>query len=98
MIECGVSELKAKLSEYLAKVEAGETVRITRHGKVVAVMQPAVEEPKSLLGLMKGEIWVAEDAFDPDPELEALFYEGDPDWAEAPEAPQPSGGKKSNAA
>ena len=30
------------------------------------------------LGLLRGKIWAAPDAWDPDPELERLFYEGDP--------------------
>jgi prevent-host-death family protein len=36
MIEVGTYEAKTRLSELLEKVEAGETVVITRHGKPVA--------------------------------------------------------------
>ena len=35
-----VRELKAKLSAYLRRVEAGETVTITRHGKPVGRIVP----------------------------------------------------------
>jgi prevent-host-death family protein len=35
MIEVGTYEAKSRLSELIAKVEAGETVVITRHGRPV---------------------------------------------------------------
>ena len=38
MLEVSVAEAKAKLSELLNKIEAGEQVTITRRGKPVAVM------------------------------------------------------------
>lgn len=38
MIEVGVAEAKARLSELLDKVEQGEQVTITRRGKPVAVV------------------------------------------------------------
>ena len=43
MIEVSVAEAKAKLSEILKKVEAGEQVTITRRGKPVAVMNAPLE-------------------------------------------------------
>jgi antitoxin (DNA-binding transcriptional repressor) of toxin-antitoxin stability system len=36
----GIKELKARLSEYLRAVEAGETVLVTRHDEVVAEIRP----------------------------------------------------------
>ena len=41
MITVGAFEAKTKLAELLDKVEAGETVTITRHGKAVAKLVPA---------------------------------------------------------
>jgi len=41
MTTVGSFEAKTKLSELLDKVEAGETVTITRHGKPVAKLVPA---------------------------------------------------------
>lgn len=41
MITVGSFEAKTKLAELLDKVEAGETVTITRHGKPVAKLVPA---------------------------------------------------------
>jgi len=75
MIECSVSELKARLSDYIEKAERGETIVVKRHGRPVAKLVAPEAHERSLVGILKGEVWAAEDAFDPDPELEALFYE-----------------------
>jgi antitoxin (DNA-binding transcriptional repressor) of toxin-antitoxin stability system len=37
----GVKELKARLSEYLREVKAGETILVTERNDVVAEMRPA---------------------------------------------------------
>jgi prevent-host-death family protein len=42
-MDVGVRELKAKLSEYLDRAEAGELIRVTERGK-----------PKALLGPLPG--------------------------------------------
>jgi prevent-host-death family protein len=44
-----VAEAKAKLSELLDKVEAGEEIVITRHGRPVARLSDAAERPKKAL-------------------------------------------------
>lgn len=44
MITVGSFEAKTKLAELLDKVEAGETVTITRHGKAVAKLVPATPD------------------------------------------------------
>lgn len=41
----GVAEAKARLSQLLAEVELGETIEITKRGKVVAMIVP-VEQTK----------------------------------------------------
>lgn len=41
----GIRELKARLSEYLRQVKAGETVIITEHGRPIGRIVP---EPESL--------------------------------------------------
>jgi prevent-host-death family protein len=53
MMVVGVAQLKAKLSEYLARVRAGEDVLITEHGRPVARVVPvaAVDEEDELLEL-----------------------------------------------
>ena len=44
MREVGAFEAKTHLSELLVAVEAGETVRITRRGKPVALLTPVGED------------------------------------------------------
>ena len=44
MATVGSFEAKTKLAELLDKVEAGETVTITRHGKAVARLVPVAAE------------------------------------------------------
>jgi len=45
MRTAGVFEAKQKFSELIAAVEAGEEVRITRHGKEVVRMLPVKRRP-----------------------------------------------------
>ena len=40
MTSVGIYEAKTHLSELIARVEAGEAVEITRHGKAVARLLP----------------------------------------------------------
>lgn len=42
-VTVGAYEAKTKLSELLDRVEQGETITITRHGKVVAELGPPPE-------------------------------------------------------
>ncbi len=44
MREVGAFEAKTHLSELLAVVEAGETIRITRRGKPVAELRPIADD------------------------------------------------------
>jgi prevent-host-death family protein len=36
----GVTEAKTKLSQLLSDVAAGETIAITKHGRIVAILTP----------------------------------------------------------
>lgn len=61
MADVSIAEAKAKLSEIVAAVEAGETHVITRRGKVVAKIVPAdahVVAPRSKLDIdaLRGHI------------------------------------------
>ena len=47
-MEVSVAEAKAKLSELLKQVEAGENITITRRGKPVAVLSPSEKVYKPL--------------------------------------------------
>ena len=67
------------LSSLLEDVQKGEEVTISKASKPIARIVPI--EPvrqRRQAGLLRGKAWAAPDAWDPDPELEHLFYEGDP--------------------
>ena len=54
---------KTQLSRLIDQVNTGEEVVITRHGRPVARLVPALQqqEPKRRLGTLKGQIWMSED-------------------------------------
>lgn len=47
MTTIGVRELRQNASKYLAQVEAGEEVRITNHGRLVARLVPVSSDDRS---------------------------------------------------
>lgn len=57
-MDVGVRELKSKLSEYLARVERGETVNVTSRGRRVARIVPAAGETAIERGLREG--WITQ--------------------------------------
>lgn len=68
--EIGAFEAKTHLSQLLNRVEAGETLTITRHGKRVARLVPPDAEPsrKAEFGCAKGkpgEFYMAPDFDEP---------------------------------
>ncbi len=65
-----MAEAKAKLSELVQRVQAGEEIHLTKHGEVVAVLSaPATKvASKSLLGALEGQIWIAPNFDDLGPE------------------------------
>ncbi len=42
MLEVNIKELRKQLAEYIARVEAGEEIIVTRRGKAVARLMPPV--------------------------------------------------------
>ncbi len=57
-----IFEAKTQLSKLIEKVEHGEDVIIARAGKPVARLTGLKPEKRPIIfGLMKGEIWVADD-------------------------------------
>ena len=53
MTSVGIKELKAKLSSYIDKVNRGEQVIITEHGREVAVMVPISKERLTIRALVE---------------------------------------------
>jgi len=71
-VQMNIAEAKAKLSELVARAEAGEEVIIARDGKPAVVLKPAgaaSKEPRKL-GLFAhlGPVWEAPNAWDDDEE------------------------------
>ncbi|NWG52568.1 MAG: type II toxin-antitoxin system prevent-host-death family antitoxin [Hydrogenophilaceae bacterium] len=72
-MQMNVAEAKAKLSELIARAEAGEEVIIARDGKPAVVLKPAGQtrlQGAREIGIFShlGEVWVAPDAWSPDEE------------------------------
>lgn len=73
-----VHEAKAHFSQVLKRVEAGETVVVTRHNKVVAEIKPPAEvRGPIVLGAFEGEFEIADDAFAPMTEEELKDWYGE---------------------
>jgi prevent-host-death family protein len=71
----GVRELRGKLSDYLRRVAAGESLDVMVRGRKVAELRsPAPPDPNFRKpGALKGQGWIADDFNDLLPELEAAM-------------------------
>lgn len=75
MVQMNIAEAKAKLSELVARAEAGEEVTIARDGEPVIALTPLPKRGTRRVGIL-GE---AEEGWDP----KAALDEDDPrDWGE----------------
>ena len=72
-MKLSITEAKARFAEAIKAAENGETIEITRHGKVVAVVSAPIpaKAPIRRLGELEGQIWMADD-----------FDELGPEWDE----------------
>ena len=83
-MEVNVHQAKTNLSKLIAAAESGEEVIIARNGKpavkLVLVTPPIRKSRKHMLGAGIGKIWMAEDAFsrETDLEIQKLFEADDP--------------------
>ena len=83
-MEVNIHHAKTHLSKLIAAVENGEEVIIARNGKaavkLVIATPPVKKSRKHLLGSGIGKIWMADDAFSPeiDLEIQKLFEADDP--------------------
>jgi prevent-host-death family protein len=50
MASTGIRELKDNLSRYVRRSEAGERIRVTAHGRVVAELVPPTKGPRGVRG------------------------------------------------
>jgi prevent-host-death family protein len=77
--QVNIFEAKTNLSKLIVQVEQGGEVIIARAGKPVArltQLEPAKKKPIRF-GLMKGEIWIADDFDAPLPDEVLAEFEGD---------------------
>ncbi len=78
MLKVSIAEAKARLAEYIRRVEAGETVILARRNQPVAEIRPipgAVRTPRPM-GLCAGEFEVPPDFEEPLPEEILKDFEG----------------------
>jgi prevent-host-death family protein len=83
-MEVNIHHAKTNLSKLIAAAESGEEVIIARNGKpavrLVLVTPPVPRSRKHLRGSGIGKLWMADDAFSPEADLEIqkLFEAEDP--------------------
>ncbi len=75
MTNINIHEAKTTLSKLVAAVEAGGgDITLCRAGKAVARIAPLPLPPRKIIGgLLKGQIWLADDFEKTDPTEAALF-------------------------
>lgn len=74
-----IHEAKAHLSRLVDQALAGEDVLIARAGHPLVRLTPLEHDMRPRQGgQLRGQLWVAEDFDAPDPDIEALFYDGKP--------------------
>jgi len=74
-----IFQAKTQLSKLVERVERGEDVIIARAGKPVARLTQLKPEKKPIIfGLMKGQIWVADDFDAPLPDEILADFENGP--------------------
>ncbi|HEB81089.1 MAG TPA: type II toxin-antitoxin system prevent-host-death family antitoxin [Chromatiales bacterium] len=78
MIMLNIHEAKARLSEMLVKVEAGETVVVCRRNKPVAEIRPLPRKPSTPrpVGLAKEHVRVPPEFHEPLPDEVLAGFEG----------------------
>ncbi len=76
-MQVNVYEAKSRLSELLAKAEAGEEIVIARNGTPIARLVPVQRDrPPRVPGAWAGKVWMSDDFDEPDQELIDLMENG----------------------
>ncbi len=80
MTQVNVHEAKTHLSQYLNRVEAGETIILCRHNKPIAELRP-IRPEKALrqFGLDEGKFEVGPEFFEPLPDDILKYFNGEGD-------------------
>jgi antitoxin (DNA-binding transcriptional repressor) of toxin-antitoxin stability system len=82
MVRLNVHEAKTHLSEYLSRIEAGETIVLCRRNVPIAEIRPLppVEPPRGPeIGFAKGTFTVPDELFEPLPSELLGAFEGHSD-------------------
>ena len=77
MMTVNVHQAKTQLSRLLARVESGEDVMIARRGQPVARLVACKPVRKRQANVIKGQVSIPDNFFDPLPESELAAWEGD---------------------
>jgi prevent-host-death family protein len=64
MTRVGIRELRQRASEYLRRVEAGETIEVTDRGRPVALLTPIPEAPPLDRLRASGDLYESEGSLD----------------------------------
>ncbi len=84
-----VQAAKTHLSRLIEEVAAGREIILAKAGKPLVKMVPYAPARKPRVpGAFKGQFHESPDCWDPDPELEALFYRDDPLLSSNPVKPR----------
>ena len=102
-MEVNVHQAKTNLSKLIAAAESGEEVIIARNGKpavkLVLVTPPVRKSRKHLRGSGIGKLWMADDAFSPETDLEIQkLFEADPNDPKFLFEPTPAPSRKKKSA
>jgi prevent-host-death family protein len=77
VVQVNIYEAKTRLSQLVDQAAAGEEVVIARNGRPVARLVPLQRQPvKRVPGAWKGQVWIAPDFDETDPEIIDLFENG----------------------
>lgn len=74
MIQVNIHEAKSRLSELLARMQAGEEVVIAKAGVPIAKLIPATKRKKRVFGALEGKVTIPDSFYEPLPDdiIEAM--------------------------
>jgi prevent-host-death family protein len=78
MTRVNVQEAKTHLSQYLDRVEAGETIVLCRHNRPIAEVRPIrAARPPRKFGIDQGKVEVPPEFFEPLPDDILRYFTGE---------------------
>ena len=79
VVRLNVHEAKTHLSQWLRKLEQGETILLCRHNRPIAEIRPLADlQPKArVFGLDQGKVVIAPEFFEPLDEEMLQYFNGE---------------------